>query len=132
MKKSTFTSLLVAGIFAVMPSFLAAKPADVTLDLANDSSPEVQKLLPIIKSLQASISYPKSAVQNNIQGKFTMLVKVDESGNATDVTFEVTDVAAADQLSSLMQTVTTKLYSVNFGKECAGQTVRIPFNFRLF
>jgi hypothetical protein len=128
MKKSTFSSLFFAGIFAAMPIILSANP----IELPNDNFSDSRALQPIIKSLQASINYPQFAVQRNIQGKFTMLVNVDATGKVANVSFEVTSEEAAEHLSPLMQTVEAKLYTVNFGQEFAGQIVRIPFNFRLY
>ncbi len=124
MKKSKLTSLLLAGIVLVMPAILSAK----TNNDASTSPTQVSQ----VAALRASIGYPKIAVQKNLQGKFTMLVNVDESGKTSFVNFEVNSEAAAEELTPLIRAVEAKIYAFNFGQEFAGQTVRVPFNFRLF
>ena len=124
MKTSTLSSLFLAGIILVMPAILSAQVATNALSTPSQTS--------YIEVLRASVGYPKLAVQKNIQGKFAMLVNVDENGKATMVNFEVTSESEAVELTPLIRAAEAKIYAFNFGQEFAGQTVRVPFNFRLF
>lgn len=127
MKTSKFSSLIVAGIFSVIPAFLSANPNDIALDgaIVTPASNKIQEL-------RNAIGYPQIALKNNIQGKFTLLVNVDEAGKVTSVNFEVNPESSVEDITPLLREVSIKIYAFNFGQEFANQAVRIPFNFRLY
>ncbi len=124
MKISTLRSFALAGMFAIMPAFVFANDKTATPNTAPQQG--------TIQELRAALAYPKYAVQKNIQGKFTMLVNVDEAGNVSAVNFEVPNSASTEELTPLLRDVSTKIYQFKFNAEYAGQTLRMPFSFQLY
>jgi outer membrane biosynthesis protein TonB len=114
MLKRHVSAFVFAIIFIAMPVFSSASPA-----LASDNNE--------VAALRKAIRYPQWAIDQQIAGKFDLLVYVNEFGEVTSVTFD--EPAGNNKLRLIIAEVSQKVSKHRFSSEYAGQTLRIPFRF---